>query len=168
LSKDGLDEESEQYTSSQTSTSASLTMKDINRWSCHTNLKRFGESLQTAAKAVFPNDKKVRYSKATVLMLSWADEDPQLPVSLEIEKSETTFRAYYHYEVEHFLIPDEDCHFEVAAKVMKFVKPEADSKAHLKIVYYAGHARLLDTRALALTRYDLALRKSLTKLSSCP
>jgi hypothetical protein len=64
------------------------------------------------------------------------------------------FQHLYNYNVEQWRIPDENCHFEFAAKVMKFVEPESDSESHLKIVYYAGHARLLDTRALALTRYD--------------
>lgn len=127
-------------------------MEDLDRWTYHAQLKRFGQSLQVAANAVFPNENTSRYTRVSVLMLSWADEDPRLPVSLEVEKLATIFRVFYHYEVEEWVIPDEDCHFELAAKVMKFVKPEVDSKAHLKIVYYAGHAKLLDTRALALVR----------------
>lgn len=85
-------------------------------------------------------------------MLSWADEDPKLPVSLEASKLEAIFTDLYHYEVEQWTIPDEESHFALAARVMSFVKPESDSKTHLKIVYYAGQARLLDTRTLALIR----------------
>lgn len=64
------------------------TFADIDRWNYHTTLKQFGSSLQAAANAVFPNDKKSRYSQVSVLMLSWADEDPCLPVSREIDELE--------------------------------------------------------------------------------
>jgi hypothetical protein len=107
-----------------------------------------------AANAVFPNNNTSRYEKVSVLMLSWADENTNLPVSIEVEMLASTFQLRYNYNVEQWKIPDENCHFELAAQVMKFVEPESDSKSHLKVVYYAGHARLLDTRALALTRYD--------------
>ena len=59
------------------------TFTDIDRWHFHTDLKKFGEDLQSAANAVFPNEKRSRYTKVSVLMLSWSDEDPNLPVSYE-------------------------------------------------------------------------------------
>jgi len=86
-------------------------------------------------------------------MLSWAHEDPQLPVSLEIDNLERMFRSTYRYDVERWNIPDNDAHFSVAEKVMSFSKREDDSREHLKIVYYAGYARLMETRSLALMRY---------------
>jgi len=85
-------------------------------------------------------------------MLSWADEDPQLPVSQEINSLELVFRNIYHFETERWEIPDKDSHFKLAEKVMAFTRPEDDSASHLKILYYAGHARLMDTRNLAWTR----------------
>ena len=152
--KNPRDNDSVPFATSQTLVSTPPTMEDIDRWTYHTDLQNFGQNLQIAANAVFPNDKTSRYEKVSVLMLSWADEDPKLPVSLEVESLASVFQHRYNYNVEQWRIPEENCHFELAAKVMTFVEPESDSKSHLKIVYYAGHARLLDTRALALTRYD--------------
>jgi hypothetical protein len=91
--------------------------------------------------------------RVSVLLLSWEDEDPQLPVSQEIEKLETVFRLKYYFETAHFKIPDEDSHYRLTERVMAFVKPEKDSGTHLKILYYAGHGRLMQDRSLALTRY---------------
>jgi hypothetical protein len=62
------------------------------------------------------------------------------------------FLDTYGYETERWAIPDENCHYELTGKIMDFVKPGADSKTQLKIVYYAGHARLLETRLLVWTR----------------
>ena len=151
-SKEPHDSYSELLATSQTSASTPPTMEDIDRWTYHTDLQTFAKSLQIAANAVLPNDRTSRYEKVSVLMLSWADEDPQLPVSLEVQKLVNVFQDCYRYNVEQWKIPDENCHFELATKVMTFVEPRNDSNSHLKIVYYAGHARLLDTRALALTR----------------
>jgi hypothetical protein len=86
-------------------------------------------------------------------MLSWEDEDPNLPVSLEIDRLNEVFHDIYHYETERWDIPVENCYYKLTEKIMDFVKPTDDSQTHLKIVYYAGHARLLDTRLLVWTRY---------------
>lgn len=155
-SKELCENDSELFTTSQTPASTPPTMADIDRWTYHTDLQTFGHSLQEAVNAVFPNDRTSRYDDVSVLMISWADEDPQLPVSVEIDQLASVFEGVYHFKVEQWKIPDENCHFELAAKVMKFVEPDFGSERHLKIVYYAGHARLLDTRALALVRYGCA------------
>jgi hypothetical protein len=118
------------------------------------DMKAFGENLQKAANAVFPNDNKSRYIKVSVLLLSWQDEDPKLPVSDEIKILEEIFRAMYHFETEHWKIPDENSHYVVNEKVLAFVKPGGQSAEHLKIIYYAGHARLTHERSLAWTRYE--------------
>ncbi len=140
------------YVSSANSTPPPPTAADSDRWHYHIDFQTFTNDLQAAANAVFPNETKSRYSKVSVLMLSWADEDPKLPVSLEMDQLYEVFRKIYHYETERWAIPDENCHYELTGKIMDFVKPDADSKAHLKIVYYAGHARLLETRQLVWTR----------------
>ena len=90
-------------------------------------------------------------------MLSWEDEDPNLPMSLEINKLAIIFDMIYHFKVSSYEIPDENYHFELTERMMRFVRPEGNSRVHLKIVYYAGHAKPIDTRALVLTRYKLAL-----------
>jgi hypothetical protein len=129
------------------------TFADIDRWNFHTDLKKFGEELQSAANAVFPNEKRSRYSKVSVLMLSWSDEDPHLPVSHEISKLHGVFQNIYGFETDQWAIPDVNSHYMVTQKIMDFVKPTDKSKSHLKIVYYAGHAKLMSTRVLAWTRY---------------
>ena len=125
---------------------------DIDCWQHHIDLKEFGEDLQIAARAVFPNGTKCRYSKVSVLLLSWEDEDPQLPVSLEIEKLFSVFHNIYHFDTEIWKIPDENPHYKLNQKVLDFVVPEPQSTNHLKIVYYAGHGRLSRERTLQLTR----------------
>jgi hypothetical protein len=152
MSESNIDTE-DAYISSPNSTPPPPTFDDIDRWRYHTDLRKFGESLEKAANAVFPNDRKSRYSHVSVLMLSWADEDPMLPVSREIDELHRVFRDVYHFETDRWTIPDLDSHFKVTKKVMDFVKPTPDNKSKLKIVYYAGHARLMSTRGLAWTRY---------------
>jgi hypothetical protein len=128
------------------------TFADHDRWQYHIDLEDFTKGLQAAANAVFPNNQTSRYTKVFVLMLSWADEDPNLPVSLEIDRLNEVFHDIYHYETERWNIPAENCNYKLTEKIMDFVKPTEESQAHLKIVYYAGHARLLDTRLLVWTR----------------
>ncbi|CZR65496.1 related to cholesterol oxidase precursor [Phialocephala subalpina] len=131
--------------------SMNTSIEDFDRWQAHIGLKTFGEGLNAAAKAIFPNESRSRYTKVYVLMLSWADEDPNLPVSIEILKLFKVFKDIYHFDVEVWKIPDEACHLEVNQKVLDFVKLGGDSDDHLKIVYYAGHARLTKNRRLAWT-----------------
>ncbi|KAL2071832.1 hypothetical protein VTL71DRAFT_13067 [Oculimacula yallundae] len=127
------------------------TFSDLDRWRCHIDFQKFSKDLQAAANAVFPNDTKSRYSRVSVLMLSWENEDPNLPVSQEIDKLHDIFQNLYRYETERWTIPDENCHYRLTEKIMDYVKPAEDSKTHLKIVYYAGHARLTETRLLVWT-----------------
>lgn len=148
-SRDEID--SQGYISSPNSTPPP-TLADIDRWRYHIDFEEFGKSLQDAANAVFPNDTNSRYTKVSVLMLSWEDEDPQLPVSQEISKLYGIFSGDYGYETEHWSILDEHSHWKLTEKIMEFVKPDEESKTHLKIVYYAGHARLTETRLLVWTR----------------
>jgi hypothetical protein len=85
-------------------------------------------------------------------MLCWEDEDPQLPVSIEIQKLLEVFRDTYHYATEVWRIPDQGCHSKLNKKILDFTEIGSDSKEHLKIVYYAGHARLTKNRLLTWTR----------------
>jgi len=84
----------------------------------------FCQNLQPAANAVFPNKIKSRYSRISVLMLSWADEAPQLPVSRDIESLFRVFQDFYKFETEHLAIPDVDSHYKLTEKFMQFVRSE--------------------------------------------
>ncbi|KAH8762783.1 hypothetical protein BGZ57DRAFT_828993, partial [Hyaloscypha finlandica] len=133
---------------SSSSTAPPPTPHDIDRWSKHISLQEFGESLQSAARALFPNETKSRYTSVTVLVLSWQDEDPNLPVSLEISRLVDVFRNIYHFGVDEWKIPNQNSHWAVNQKIMTFVAPGPNDREHLKIVYYAGHGRLTKTRLL--------------------
>jgi len=137
---------------SSSSTAPPLTPHDIDRWSKHISLQDFGEGLQIAARALFPNERKSRYTSVTVLVLSWQDEDPNLPVSLEISRLVDVFKEIYLFDVDEWKIPNQNSHWAVNQKIMTFVEPSSSDKEHLKIVYYAGHGRLTKTRLLEWTR----------------
>jgi len=143
---------SEPNSISTTSTSPPPTPLDIDRWNRHIDLKEFGEGLQSAACALFPNETKSRYTKVTVLLLSWQDEDPKLPVSIEISQLVHVFRDIYRFNVDEWKIPNQSSHWAVNHKIMEFVHPAPDDKEHLKIVYYAGHGKLNKMRLLEWTR----------------
>lgn len=135
-----------------TSDSTPPTLDDIDRWRYHISLQEFGEGLHAAAQAVFPNDARSRYTKVFVLMLCSEDEDPNLPVSTEIDKLFDVFKNTYNFETEVWKIPDRNCHARSNQKILDFVETGGDSPNHLKIVYYAGHAKLSKNRLLTWIR----------------
>ncbi|KAE9371438.1 hypothetical protein N431DRAFT_483980 [Stipitochalara longipes BDJ] len=137
--------------------SAPPTPDDISRWQCHMSLQHFGESLQAAAEAVFPNRTKPRYSKVFALILSWEDEDPNLPVHLEIEKLEYIFRDLYGLQTEVWKIPNQNSHVRVNQKIIDLITLEDNPEQHLFVVYYAGHATLTRDRLLAWTESDVLI-----------
>jgi hypothetical protein len=126
--------------------------EDIDRWQHHIAFQQFGEDLQAAAAAVFPNTRTSRYRKVYVLMLKWEDEDPKLPVSEEIKRLDRVFKDVYHFETEIWSIPDFDCHAAVNQKILDFKRIGCNCKNDLKIVYYAGHGKLTKNRLLSWIR----------------
>ena len=128
---------------------------ELDRIHDHINLEQFGKQLQIAANVLFPGDgeRGSRYSKYNVLLLSWEDEDPKLPVSLEIAELARTFTDIYRYDVEEYLIPSEESHIRLQGRILKFLGD--NDPAHLKIVYYAGHGRLTNHGQPAWTRFAL-------------
>jgi hypothetical protein len=115
---------------------------ELDRTLRHIVLKDWGKALQTAAKAIYPDDKKSRYSKVYVLLISWQTQDPKLPVEKEIKALREVFGSIYRYDIEEFRIPDSASHAAVSERINEFVKLNNDSSSDLKIVYYAGHSRL--------------------------
>ena len=104
--------------STSSASTGPCTPEEITRWLCHVDLQSFGEGLQAAAKAVFPNPSRSRYTKVSVLTLSWEDEDPNLPVSIEIEKLEAMFRDVYGFATEHWSVPDRNSHAQLNRKIL--------------------------------------------------
>jgi len=125
---------------------------EIDRWQHHIAFQQFGDDLQSAAAAIFPNTATSRYKNVYVLMIKWEDEDPKLPVSQEIKNLERVFKDIYHFETEVWSIPDVDCHAEVNEKILDFKRVGGNCKDDLKIVYYAGHGKLTRNRQLSWTR----------------
>jgi hypothetical protein len=113
---------------------------DLDRLSYHIDLQNFGKGLQDAANAVFSSDRRSRYTQVSVILLSWEDEDPQLPVSLEISALKSVLVDLYGFDVEEYQIPATNSHLELNSRILNFLK-DSDTK-HLKIVYYAGHGKL--------------------------
>ena len=123
---------------------------DLDRLNYHISLQDFGSGLQKAANAVFSSDRNSRYTNVDVILLSWEDEDPNLPVSIEIKDLAKTFTEIYGFDVEEWLIPARNSHNRLQTKVLHFLG-SGDPK-HLKIVYYAGHGYLTNHGQLAWTR----------------
>jgi hypothetical protein len=113
---------------------------DLDRLNYHIDLQDFGTDLQKAADAVFSSDRRSRYTKVTALLLSWEDEDPQLPVSLEIKELKDVLVNLYGFEVDEYKISQINSHGALNLRILQFL--EASDSKNLKIVYYAGHGKL--------------------------
>lgn len=154
-----VSELSEPATSEENRTGSSTSTKpptpdDISRWSCHISLQKFGEELQAAADAAFPNISTSRYTSVSVLMIMWEDEDPYLPVSIEIAKLHDIFQRLYGFKTEVWRIPGQKSHAKVNRKILDLADVEGNPSEHLLIVYYAGHGLLTTNRLLAWTRFE--------------
>ncbi|KAH9210196.1 hypothetical protein DL95DRAFT_475264 [Leptodontidium sp. 2 PMI_412] len=123
--------------------------EEIDRTLRHLGLKNFATAIEKAAAAVFPNDKKSRYSQVFVLLISWETRDPNLPVEQEISALRQVLEDCYHYDIEEFQIPDIDSHAEVSEKVNSFVKsaftnPPTRKDSKYPIVMWSGIQRSLE------------------------
>jgi hypothetical protein len=86
-------------------------------------------------------------------MLCWEDEDPNLPVSNEIEKLDDVFKNNFGYDTEVWKIPGRNSHAKLTQRILDLIDTEDDPKDHLFIVYYGGHAKLTHDRLLSWTRF---------------
>jgi hypothetical protein len=121
---------------------------DIDRLNYHVHLEDLGEELQKAANAVFSSDRRSKYTKVSALLLSWEEEDPQLPVSLEINTLKDVLVNLYGFEVEEWKIPAHDSHIRLNRKILQFL--EDSYTKHLKVVYYAGHGKYVSNHGQAI------------------
>jgi hypothetical protein len=95
--------------------------------------------------------RKDTYLETFVLMLSWEEDDPRLPVDREIDSLYDVFERLYHFKVERWKIPSTDPHIRLNEKILDLVKLGGDRGDCLKIVYYAGHGKLTRNRQSMLT-----------------
>ncbi|KAM0125972.1 hypothetical protein ACHAO1_010337 [Botrytis cinerea] len=119
---------------------------DLSQLQYHITLCDFGEKVQKAANAAYPNDENIKYPRVYALLLLWEDEDPYLPVSQEVHELGIVLASIYNFEVETYLIPSEGSHKKLNQKILDFVELGGDSAEHLKIVYYGGHGMLAHNR----------------------
>ena len=159
---DGTLEGTEHSTSFEEQFQPPPTSRDLDQLQHHISLQQFGERLQKAANAAFPNDKRMPYTSVYVLLLFWHDEDPNLPVSLEALELKDVFEKVYHFNVETWEIPSDGSHKRVNQKILDFVEQGGDSKDHLKIVYYGGHGMLGSSRQSCWARYAKVLSTHLS------
>ena len=106
---------------------------------------------EIAADAIFSSDRRSRYTQVFALLLSWEDEDPELPGSLEMRALKEVFVDLYGFEVEQWQIPAVKSHMELSMRVLNFLKDSCSK--HLKIIYYAGHGELSNHGSPLWTRY---------------
>ncbi|KAB5570481.1 hypothetical protein GE09DRAFT_1103449 [Coniochaeta sp. 2T2.1] len=119
---------------------------DISRVSYHVkHLDSFVQAVQDSADRAFPNQSRSaqRYSKVQTLLLHWATDD--LWVVPELEDLEKCLRDDYNYETEVFPIPSDNAQLALTVKVADMITKH-DSEDTLFIVYYAGHARIDESR----------------------
>ena len=128
------------------------TSRDLDYLQYHISLQDIGKQLQDAANAAYPNDQRSRYYNIYVLLLCWEDEDPKLPVSIEVEELHSLFDSMYDFDVEVWKIPSHSSHNELNRKVLDFVYLGGDCKTDLKIVYYGGHGKLVYNRQASWMR----------------
>ncbi|KAF5876582.1 putative glucose-methanol-choline oxidoreductase protein [Botrytis fragariae] len=119
---------------------------DLSQLQYHITLRDFGEKVQRAANAAYPNDQKIKYARVYALLILWEDEDPQLPVSLEVHELGVVLASIYNYDVQIYRIPSGGSHKKLNQKILDFVELGEDSKEDLKIVYYGGHGMLAQNR----------------------
>ncbi len=76
-------------------------------------------------------------------MLHWKSDD--LFVLPELEDLEKCFREHYNFGTDIFSIPSENPHLELMLRIGELVK-QFEAEETLLVVYYAGHAKIDDTR----------------------
>jgi hypothetical protein len=100
-------------------------------------MQRLGEDLQSVAKAVFPKQEGIRYSRVCVLLLSWVTDN--LGVASKVQRLRHVFEDIYQFQVQTYQIPDEKPERALKSRVIQFLIKDKDN--NLLIFYYAGHAR---------------------------
>lgn len=124
----------------------------------HHRMREIAARIQDGANRSFPNDlsSRYRYDKVYALLICWADEDPRLPVSIELNDLSRLFSDEFGFQAETWQIPTDNCHNELSHKVLDFIGIGDDNRNDLKIVYYGGHGILTKGRQLAWTKYKIS------------
>lgn len=127
----------------------------LSRMNSQVRLKDFAKSLEQAVKTIFPGQDQTRYRGVSVLLITWEDdEDPKLPLSVEVAELREVFDSFYRFQTDIFLIPSINSQKSLNARILDFIDSRRSAgNDSLKIVYYGGHAKLSSHRHLLWMRY---------------
>ena len=99
----------------------------------------FVAAANVALESAYPKPQSgsaARYSKVSVLLIRWAEDD--LGTLSELEKLERVFYDGYGYDTRLFDIPEIDSQATLISTIFDFMK--SAGRNHLLIVYYGGHS----------------------------
>jgi hypothetical protein len=100
-------------------------------------VEKFVSDLQEALDAIRSTPNGTRYIEVHVLFLSWKDDT--LGVMQEINELESVLSKLYRFTIHRYDIHGEKPGRDTQSRVTQFLL-ENDSRDHLLILYYAGHA----------------------------
>ncbi|KAF5877803.1 putative glucose-methanol-choline oxidoreductase protein [Botrytis fragariae] len=103
--------------------------RDLSQLHHHITIRDFGEKLQKAANAAYPNDQQAKYTRIYVLLLLWDGEDPALHVLIEVHELGIVLASIYN-------------HKKLNQKILDFIELGDDNKEDLKFVYHGEHGML--------------------------
>lgn len=95
----------------------------------------FARHLQDAAMLIYRQTQKSSYTKVSVLLLTWEDDNP---AEQDVAALETVLRERYNYRTDRWSIPTfSNPSIKLGVRVASFL--EHVGPDHLLIVYYAGY-----------------------------
>ena len=117
---------------------------DLSRINYHIeDLETFGDILNKAALAAFPNRGRTRYAAVHVLLLSWENDD--LGVLTELSELQSVLQTYYSFNTQEWEIPSTRSHNSLGLQIMQFLE-QFESEDNLLVIYYGGHGYMNDDR----------------------
>lgn len=117
---------------------------DISRIDYHIeDLETFGDILNEAALAAFPNRGRTRYAAVHVLLLSWENDD--LGVHTELSELQSVLQTYYSFNTQEWRIQSIRSHNSLGLRIMEFLE-QFESEDNLLVIYYGGHGYMNDDR----------------------
>jgi hypothetical protein len=88
-------------------------------------------------------DGNAEYDAVGVLLLTWADDDMNCR-EIEVNPLEQVFKEKFNYHTEQYMIPPTESDTSLFNRLDAFVRCY-DSPSKLGIIYYGGHAELVDS-----------------------
>ena len=105
----------------------------------NTRFDSFVAAANVALESAYPKPltgSAPRYSRVSVLLIRWAQDD--LGTLSELEKLERVFHDGYGYDTYCYDIPEVDSQAKLTSTIFDFIKNA--HRDHLLIIYYGGHS----------------------------